>query len=36
MFTEIVAFVKKYKQIVFKLKIKGRGRSKNLAKEFRF
>lgn len=33
MFTEVVAFVKKYKQIVFRLKTKGRGRSKKLVKE---
>lgn len=33
MFTEIVAFTKKYKQIIFRLRTKGRGKSRKLVKE---
>lgn len=33
MFTEIVAYLKKHSQIIFRLKTKGRGKSKKLLKE---
>mgnify|MGYP004709536937 FL=1 len=36
MFIEVVAFIKKYKQIIYKFKTKGRGKSKGLTKELKF
>ena len=35
MFTEIVAYLKKYSQYVFKLKAKGRSRTRKLMKELK-